>query len=68
MAEKKFFHMAIASFIFSLISIILIYAAYFSIFVGIYAIFKIKSHPELKGTGFAIAGIVISVLVFIFFS
>ena len=62
MAEQKNFHMAIASLVFSILGIILGFLSYIAILVGIYAIFKIKNHPELKGTGFAIAGVTISIL------
>ena len=65
MKKQKIFHMAIASLVFSLISIISSYIAYISILIGIYAIFKIKNTPILKGKELAIAGITISIIVLI---
>ena len=61
-SSQKNFYMAIASLVFSIIGIFLVFLAYISLLIGIYAIFKIKNHPELKGTGFAIAGVIIAVL------
>ncbi|MEM4638089.1 MAG: DUF4190 domain-containing protein [Candidatus Woesearchaeota archaeon] len=60
MAEQKNFHMAIASLVFSIIGLLIDFLSYIAVLVGIYAIVKIKNHPELKGTGLAIAGVTIA--------
>ena len=58
--QQKTFHMAIASLVFSILGIIIGFFSYLTLLVGIYAIFKIKNHHELKGTGLAIAGVAIA--------
>ena len=62
MAEQKIFHMTIASLVFSILGLFIMSIHFVAIPVGVYAIFKVKNRPELKGTGFAIAGIAISVI------
>nr|MBA4405404.1 hypothetical protein [Nanoarchaeum sp.] len=66
--RKKDFHMAIAAFIFGVLSLLIPYFAYMSILIAIYAIAKIDNHKEFKGKEYAYSGIILSILSIIFYA